>query len=152
MRWKRQGDRAANRRARADVIGECLCRRVRVEIDAPPAYINICNCKFCRKSGAAWGYFPSSAVKVSGATVGFSRDDIGEVWLVGHFCPSCGATTHYTASPDDPSERVGVNTRLFAQDDLDGIEVKFQDGRAVDTEDDDFIVTARGHIGDGTAF
>ena len=35
---------------------------------------------------------------------------------------------------------------------LEGVPVKYQDGRAVFTEDDAFITTATGHIGDGKAF
>lgn len=132
--------------------GECLCRGVCVTVAARPDYINICNCRFCRSSGAAWGYYERAQVTVAGETREFTRDDIDDAWLIKHFCPTCGATTHYSATPQHPSERVGVNMRLFLQDDLAGIEARFEDGRQVDREDDDFVCTAQGRIGDGTAF
>jgi hypothetical protein len=131
--------------------GECLCRRVSVEVPAAPSYINICNCKFCRKSGAAWAYYDDHTITIVGETRQFIRDDI-DAWLVAHFCPTCGATTHYTPTAAHQSERTGVNTRLFEQDLLAGIEVRFQDGRNVVDENDRFVVTATGHIGDGSAF
>lgn len=133
--------------------GTCLCRRVTVEIERAPEYINICNCQFCRKLGAAWGYFPTGEVTITGTTQEFRRDDLDEVWLAGHFCPHCGTTTHYTiVNEKDGRDRMAVNTRVFAQDDLDGIEVRYLDGRAVDDDDTPFERTAMGHIGDGSAF
>jgi len=134
------------------LTGHCLCRRVTVEIARSPEYINICNCDFCRKRGAAWAYFRIAEVTVSGTTQEYRREDIDDVWLIGHHCPTCGTTTHYTFVPEHATDRVGVNTRLFAQDDFDGIEVRYKDGRHVVTWEDEFILTATGEIGDGKAF
>ncbi len=134
------------------MIGHCLCRRVRIEVPGTPDQIGICNCRLCRSSGAAWGYFDPAEVKVDGEVSDYSREDLDDPWLVLHFCPRCGATTHYTASGAHPLDRIGVNTRLFVQDELDGVEVSYQDGRCVFDEDDEFIETGTGHIGDGKAF
>lgn len=131
--------------------GQCLCRRVSVEIAETPAYIHICNCTFCRRLGAAWAYYRSDQVTISGKTTAYSRDDIDEVWLAGHFCPICGTTTHYEViHPSD--EGIAVNSRLFDQDELAGIEVRYLDGSKVESKDDDFPRTAFGTIGDGSAF
>jgi len=132
--------------------GACVCGRVTVEIASAPEYLNSCNCKFCRSSGAVWGYFSSDEVTVSGETRGYRREDLDDVWLENRFCPNCGTTTHYVFVEAHPRDRVGVNARLFPQDELEGIEVRYLDARAVETEDDEFVVTARGHIGDGKAF
>lgn len=132
--------------------GQCLCRRVSVEIANAPEYINVCNCQFCRKLGAAWGYFRAEQVSIEGETREFRRDDLDEVWLAGHFCPNCGTTTHYTVvHPSNDRDRMAVNTRVFEQAELDGIEVRYLDGRSVD-EDTPFERTATGRIGDGSAF
>jgi double-stranded uracil-DNA glycosylase len=133
------------------VIGRCLCGRVMVEIPAKPEYINFCNCRLCRAAGAAWAYFDAVEVTVAGATVCYGREDLADTWLQIHFCPTCGSTTHYDATAAHPSTRLGVNTRLFTQDDLEAIPVKYQDGRRVETEDDCFATTGTGHIGDGKA-
>ena len=134
------------------MIGQCLCGRATVEICRPPEEINMCNCRFCRSLGAAWGYFTIAEVTVSGATVSYRREDLSDVWLAGHFCPTCGSTTHYTYTEQHARDRVAVNMRLFAQDAIDGIAVKWQDGREVHAKGDEFVVTGRGHIGDGKAF
>ena len=132
--------------------GSCLCGRVTLALPRSPGYIHLCNCRLCRSSGAAWGYFDPAEVKVDGEVAGYSREDLDDPWLVLHFCPRCGATTHYTASGAHPLDRIGVNTRLFAQDEIDGVGVSYRDGRCVFDEDDEFIETGTGHIGDGKAF
>ncbi len=132
--------------------GSCLCGCVTLALPRSPDYIHLCNCRLCRSSGAAWGYFDPAEVKVDGEVAGYSREDLDDPWLVLHFCPRCGATTHYTASGAHPLDRIGVNTRLFAQDEIDGVGVSYRDGRCVFDEDDEFIETGTGHIGDGKAF
>src|SRR5690606_25675283 len=92
--------------SRSDMRGYCLCRRVTVEIDRAPEYINICNCDFCRKRGAAWAYFRIAEAKVAGTTHEYRREDIDDVWLIGHHCPTCGTTTHYTFVPEHATDRV----------------------------------------------
>lgn len=127
--------------------GKCLCGSVSVEIDEAPEYINICNCRFCRSLGAAWGYFRKAQVQVDGETRPFRRNDLDEIWLEGHFCPNCGTCTHYINVGDPERDRTAVNTRVFEQDDLDGIEVRYLDIRG-----DDTIRTGEGIIGDGHSF
>ncbi len=134
------------------MLGECLCRRVRLEVPAPPPHINICNCQFCRKGGGAWMRYPASEVTITGPTASYVREDLADAWLVGHFCPTCGSMTHYTDTAEHPSDRIGINLRLFAQADLSGTEVRYLDGFAVAEDAGEFPVTATGHIGDGKAF
>lgn len=129
------------------MIGQCPCGQVTVEIDEAPDYINICNCGFCRPAGAAWGYFRLAQVKVTGETRTFRRTDLPEPKLDLHFCANCGATTHYINFGQPERDRMAVNTRLFVQDELDGIEVRYLDIRG-----EEMISTADGRIGDGIAF
>ncbi|MBB3989389.1 GFA family protein [Croceicoccus naphthovorans] len=134
------------------IDGRCLCGRVTVSLQRLPDYINLCNCRLCRASGAAWSYFERGEVEITGVTHEYRREDIKDNWLSIHYCRTCGTTTHYDATPEHPSDRIGMNTRLFAQDDLAGVPVKWQDGRGVEDENDRFTVTGTGHIGDGKAF
>ncbi|OYW45462.1 MAG: hypothetical protein B7Z08_12610 [Sphingomonadales bacterium 32-68-7] len=112
----------------------------------------MCNCRFCRSLGAAWAYYRPDEVAITGETGTYRRDDIAEVWLIAHFCPTCGSTTHYTPTERGDPDEWGINSRLFALDELAGIAARFQDGRRVATADDTFVVTGTGHIGDGKAF
>ncbi|MEM9839196.1 MAG: aldehyde-activating protein [Pseudomonadota bacterium] len=116
------------------MTGECSCGSVRVTIDQPPAYINQCNCSLCDRAGAAWGYFATASVEVVGTTRSFERDDRLRPSVAVHQCEECGDTTHFaltdTFKAENPSaDQMGVNMKLFRDDDLLGIEVRFPDGR-----------------------
>ena len=132
--------------------GRCLCGAVRIRLSRRPEHANICNCRLCRASGAAWGYFRRNEVTVTGEVSGFTRTDLADPWLVVQFCARCGATTHYTHNEAHPSDEVGVNLRLFDLVELSGIGVTYQEGRCVEDEDDAFLTTGTGHFGDGKAF
>lgn len=132
--------------------GSCVCGGVLVELARKPDYINICNCRLCRSTGGAYGYFAPEEFTIVGETKGFQRGDLPEVWLTMHFCPHCGSATHWTPAGTTEPGRIGVNVRLFPQEELEGIEVRYQDGRGVIDETDEFVTTATGHIGDGKAF
>jgi hypothetical protein len=132
--------------------GSCVCGGVSVELTRRPDYINMCNCRLCRSTGGAYGYFAPGEFTISGDTRGFERDDLPEAWLTMHFCPRCGSATHWTPARATESGRIGVNVRLFPQEDLEGIQVRYLDGRGVIDETDEFVTTATGQIGDGKAF
>jgi len=108
--------------------GRCACGTVRVALARLPDYINQCDCSVCLRLGAAWGYFHPRDVTVIGETDRFIRGDVAEPYIAYHFCPACGSSTHWTALPNGPSERTGVNMRLFEPDGLEGLEVRFSDG------------------------
>ena len=77
------------------MTASCLCGAVSIVIETKPEFINDCNCSLCRKAGAAWGYFPSSAVTTSGNTVPFVRRDKTAPGVEVHSCASCATTTHF---------------------------------------------------------
>jgi hypothetical protein len=133
------------------VIGKCLCRRVSIELAHPPSHINACNCDFCRRLGAAWGYYKPSEVTIDGTTASYRRDDLDDVWLEAHFCPHCGSTTHYEVIREG-HDGIAVNTRILDQADLAGIEVRYLDGKQVEDDEGEYVRTAIGSIGDGHSF
>lgn len=112
----------------------CHCGRVRVELSKRPDFLNECNCTLCSKSGARWAYLHPAEVSVEGATRGYCRADKGDPAAELHFCPECGATTHYVLTPGAVAKfgnvMMGVNMRLADERDLAGIELRFPDGRA----------------------
>jgi len=116
------------------MTGSCLCGAVRIEITEKPEYIYDCNCSLCWRSGAAWGYFKNADVSASGATVFFSRDDKAEAKTEVHSCPHCSTTTHWSFTSgykaENPSvDSIGINMKLFDPRELDGVEVRFPNGR-----------------------
>lgn len=116
------------------MTGKCTCGAVSVTIDAPPEYINDCNCSLCRKVGAGWGYFRSASVTTSGETFSFVRTDKESPFCEIHSCVVCAATTHYVLTAafkerNPSADVVGANMRLFDPDELMGVEVRFPNGK-----------------------
>ena len=116
------------------MTGKCLCGAVSVTIEARPEFINDCNCSLCRKAGGAWGYFPEASIKTTGNTITFTRSDKAAPGVEVHSCGTCGTTTHWMLTEkfkeQNPSaDRAGVNMRLFDPDELQGVEVRFPNGK-----------------------
>ena len=116
------------------MTGACLCGAVSVTIEARPDFIHDCNCSLCRKAGGAWGYFPSAQVTTTGDTVTFTRTDKPNAGVAVHSCKLCSATTHFTLTEafkeqHPQADLAGVNMRLFNPGELDGVEVRFPNGK-----------------------
>jgi hypothetical protein len=114
----------------------CHCGAVSVRIERAPDYINECNCSLCNSHGVWWGYFDPSEVEVTGETRVYRRADRDEPAVELHFCGVCGCTTHWTLLPaflkKVGENRCGVNMRLFDRASLEGIELRFPDGKGWD--------------------
>lgn len=116
------------------MTSKCACGAVSVTIDAKPEFINDCNCSLCRKTGGAWGYFPSALVTTTGKTVSFVRRDRETPGVEIHSCATCAATTHFVLTKsfreqNPNADQAGVNMRLFDPDDLEGVEVRYPNGK-----------------------
>ncbi len=87
------------------VTGSCLCRAVRYEISAAPLNARICWCRLCQYLAAGNAtvnvFFPSSALRETGATVDFRAiADSGNV-MHRRFCGACG-TQIFTSAEARP--------------------------------------------------
>lgn len=121
------------------MTGHCLCGAVSITIETRPEFINDCNCSLCRKAGAAWGYFAASCIEATGKTVAYTRRDKPVPAVDVHSCEICAATTHFVMTDtfkkqNENVDFAGVNMRLFDPDALEGIEVRYPDGKAWDGE------------------
>ena len=112
----------------------CLCGQIHITVERSPEYINECNCALCRKSGARWGYFAPSQVRVGGPTRGYCRTDKPDPNAEVHFCAACGSTTHFVLTRAAVAKfgdtLMGVNMSLADERDLSGVEVRYPDGEA----------------------
>ena len=112
----------------------CPCGQVRVETAKRPDYVHECNCTLCAKTGARWGYFHPSEVKVAGTTTGYCREDKADPNAEIRFCARCEATTHFVLTASAVGRfgdsLMGVNMRLADERDLEGVELRFPDGAA----------------------
>jgi hypothetical protein len=112
----------------------CHCGRIRIETAKSPDFIHECNCTLCRKTGARWGYFHPSEVRVEGAAEGYCREDKADPAAQIRFCARCGSTTHFVLTENAVAKHgnvvMGVNMRLADEGELVGIELRYPDGRA----------------------
>lgn len=118
----------------------CLCGAVRIEAAKRPDHIHECNCTLCSKTGARWGYFHPSEVRIEGMTRGYRREDKAAPAADIRFCPTCGSTTHFglteSAIARFGDSLVGINMWLADPADIAGIELRHPDGRAWTGEGD----------------
>ena len=112
----------------------CHCGEIRIELMKRPDFIHACNCSLCTKSGARWGYLHPSEVSVEGVSLAYSRRDKAAPAVEVHFCGICGSTTHFRLTADAIAKHgdsmMGVNMQLADEADLEGMEVRYPDGRA----------------------
>ncbi len=127
------------------LIATCHCGSTRIELPALPARMKSCNCTFCHRSGAVWGYCDPADLKVTSA----EHDSVYAPAGMNHhhFCGKCGGNTH-GSSPDwasmynddgtlkdgmsagVPEKRVAaVNLRMIIDLDLDALAIEKLDGR-----------------------
>ena len=130
------------------LIASCHCGATRIELPHPPAHAKECNCSYCSRTGAVWGYYGPGELrflshqdeKTYSASDGMNQH---------HFCGQCGMQT-WGDSPDwasvynndgtpkpgytpgsMPTERTyAVNLRLIDELDWSAIAVEKVDGRA----------------------
>lgn len=84
-------------------------------VDGDPRRVSICHCLACqRRTGSAFGVqsrFDRNQVHITGTSREYMRvSDEGEQRTF-HFCPECGATVYFDASPPD---LVGIPVGAFA--------------------------------------
>ena len=109
------------------IEASCHCGAVRLEIAEAPAEVTDCNCSICRRLGALWAYYQPGDVAVIAAPEATGAYVWGDRMLARHFCRVCGCTTHWQAL-DPKADRMGVNARLMAPQDLKGARVRKFDG------------------------
>lgn len=112
----------------------CPCGATEIEVPDLPDAVVECNCGYCSKKGALWGYYAPSRVRIL-------REAAPGVWKPNqnehHFCATCGATA-YTITPNWQKEwqgpgaedqQMSINLRLLDGDALAGLPVEPVDGR-----------------------
>lgn len=128
------------------LIANCHCGATRIELPQAPREAKECNCSYCARTGAVWGYFKPGELKM--LAQGDEKTYSASGMNMHHFCGNCGMQT-WGDSPDwaslynndgtpkngdanaFPTERIhAVNLRLI--DDLDWslVHVEKVDGRA----------------------
>ena len=95
----------------------CSCGQLSVTTSAEPVRVSVCHCLACqRRTGSVFGAqarFPAGSVTVYGNSTQFVRvGDAGSRALF-NFCPTCGATVHYTIEGNE--EHIAIPVGAFAE-------------------------------------
>jgi len=124
----------------------CHCGAVKIEAPDLPKQAASCNCTWCHRTGAVWGYYSLDELTIT------ATGPVGDYGPNGmnhhHFCATCGGNTHgfspdwgsvYNAdgTPKEghqpgsmPSTRIAaVNLRMAPDLDLSSIKIEQMDGR-----------------------
>jgi hypothetical protein len=88
------------------IVGGCLCGKVRYSANAEPVFVGVCHCRDCQKfSGSAFSVvvaLPKTALSVQGKVNTFQKPgDTGKM-TERRFCPECGSPVveEVAAMPD----------------------------------------------------
>ena len=90
----------------SDLVGGCLCGKIRYASKAAPVMTALCHCKNCQKqAGTAFSVVvavPKSALSVTGTLKTFNDTGSSGKPVRRNFCPDCGSpiTTDVEAMPD----------------------------------------------------
>ena len=127
------------------LLATCHCGATKLEVQQPPTHAGECNCTFCGRTGAVWGYYQPGEVNILSEAEDkiYSASGYGEH----HFCGKCGMQT-YGVSPDwgsmynsdgtpkngDPTavpttKIYGINLRLIDDFDWSSVAIEKMDGR-----------------------
>ena len=90
----------------SELVGGCLCGKIRYASTAAPVMTAICHCKNCQKqAGSAYSIIvgvPKSALSMTGTLKTFNDSGSSGKPVHRNFCPDCGSpiTTDVEAMPD----------------------------------------------------
>lgn len=106
----------------------CHCGQVRIEIPRAPATLTNCNCSICRRYGTLWAYFREPEVRVSAPPGGTQTYAWGRKSLEFVRCSHCGCVTHWQRISPARDDRIGINARNFAPEQLGDVRIRRLDG------------------------
>lgn len=107
---------------------ECHCGNVKLSAKRLPKSITRCNCSICHRLGALWAYFAAGDVELRSGDHPLQSYAWGEKSINYHRCGNCGCCTHYTSTDSDGRPFFGLNCRMAAAAEIEGIRMRNFDG------------------------
>ena len=117
------------------IKGSCHCGNTQFEVSEAPSGVTRCTCSLCSKRGALWAYYTPAQFRLTSSPENVATYRWGSRTVKHHFCANCGCGTYSespdwsTGKPDFDNPKVGVNSRLFDDFDLDAVPVTVIDGK-----------------------
>ena len=112
--------------------GSCHCGKTKFEIEGEIRQVMACNCSICSRKGSLLHFAPREALRLSTPESNLETYLFNKHTIRHRFCAACGI--HPFAEATDPKSgkpTVAVNVRCIENLDLDALEVKHFDGRAL---------------------
>ena len=108
--------------------GTCHCGDISFQLKDEPAWLTVCNCSYCRRTGALWAHTHPENVILSCTAETSIRYMQGDRTLAFVSCRRCGATTHW--EPLDAAEtlRMAVNMKMADPHEISHIRIRHFDG------------------------
>jgi len=106
----------------------CHCGAVQIETTEMPKWLTQCTCSICRRYGTLWGHLTRKTARVSFEPGAASAYVWNDKVIEFYHCNTCGCVTHYEGMEKTEEERVSVNFRMFAPEEIEDIEVRIFDG------------------------
>lgn len=117
------------------IKGSCHCGNTQFEVSEAPVGVTRCTCSLCSKRGALWAYYQPAQFRLTSPPENVATYRWASRTVKHHFCANCGCGTYSespdwsTGKPDLENPRVGVNSRLLDEFDLDAVPVTMIDGK-----------------------
>ena len=106
----------------------CHCGAVTIGIARRPRRLTNCDCSICRRYGTLWAYYRRSEVTVVAAPGVLAAYAWGRRSLRFMRCSTCGCVTHWEPVAAERVDRLGVNARNFAPEQLGPVRIRLLDG------------------------
>jgi hypothetical protein len=112
-------------------LGSCHCGSVRFEVQTDLQTVMQCNCSICSRAGYLLSFVPAEHFKLLSGE-GAQKDYQFNKKRIHHlFCTTCGVRSFGHGKGPDGSEMFAINVRTLDGVDLDALQVKKVDGRAL---------------------
>ena len=116
------------------IKGGCHCGAIQWQAPVPTRLAR-CNCSYCDRTGAEWGYCKPDEFKLITTPKRLSAYQLGTYTAVHFHCGNCGCATHgttpdySTGKPDFEHPIVAYNVRMAHEFDRSALPVDLHDGR-----------------------
>jgi hypothetical protein len=111
--------------------GSCHCGNVRFEVQTSLDTVLQCNCSICSRAGYLLAFVPADQFKLLSGAGAQSDYQFNKKHIHHMFCSTCGVRSFGHGKGPDGTEMYAINVRTLDGVDLDALQVKKVNGKAL---------------------
>lgn len=111
--------------------GSCHCGNIQFEVEGELDSAIACNCSICQRKGSLLWFVPQSQFHLLTPKDKISTYTFNKEVIQHRFCPTCGIHPFAEGSDKDGNQMAAINIRCLEDLDLDHIEIKHFNGKAL---------------------